>query len=192
MSDLMLDVDQAGELKAAFRRGDWTNAEIKKLCEGDILKNFRDVLRGFSEIKPILHAIDCDVNPFVPDGWSYREEDQLPGRIRGTWTWDPSVKLYLSKKQGGDKYIVGNDLRKELKPQSVLPANVLDYLLAHPELIPEDWNGKAIFFWGTIYRNSRGNLYVRCLYWDGGGWDWDYGWLDYGFSGSNPAVVRAS
>lgn len=35
MSDLMLDVDQAGELKAAFRRGDWTNAEIKRLCEGN-------------------------------------------------------------------------------------------------------------------------------------------------------------
>ena len=31
MSDLMLDVDQAGELKAAFRRGDWTKTEIKRL-----------------------------------------------------------------------------------------------------------------------------------------------------------------
>ena len=29
MSDLMLDVDQAGELKAAFRRGDWTKTEVK-------------------------------------------------------------------------------------------------------------------------------------------------------------------
>jgi hypothetical protein len=50
MSDLMLDVDQAGELKAAFRRGDWTNAEIKKACEGDVLANFRDVLLGRAQI----------------------------------------------------------------------------------------------------------------------------------------------
>ena len=39
-------VDQAGELKAAFRRGDWTNAEIKTLSEGDRLANVRLVLRG--------------------------------------------------------------------------------------------------------------------------------------------------
>ena len=29
MSDLMLDVGLANELKMAFRRGDWTNEEIK-------------------------------------------------------------------------------------------------------------------------------------------------------------------
>jgi len=37
-------------------------------------------------------------------------------------------------------------------------ANVLDYLLAHPELIPEDWKNKYVFFWGTIYRYSSGGL----------------------------------
>ena len=49
MSDLMLDVDQAGELKAAFRRGDWTNAEIKKLCEGDLLARIREYLPHIQE-----------------------------------------------------------------------------------------------------------------------------------------------
>lgn len=50
MSDLMLDVDQAGELKAAFRRGNWTNAFIKRLCEGDILSRVLLVLEGKAEI----------------------------------------------------------------------------------------------------------------------------------------------
>ena len=69
MSDLKLDVDQASELKAAFRRGDWTNAEIKRICEGDILTRFRDVVLGHAEIKSIEHLINCDADPFVPDGW---------------------------------------------------------------------------------------------------------------------------
>jgi hypothetical protein len=50
MSDLMLDVDQAGELKAAFRRGEWTNALIKRLCEGEILSKVRLVLEDKAEI----------------------------------------------------------------------------------------------------------------------------------------------
>lgn len=50
MSELMLDVDQAGELKAAFRRGDWTNAQIKRLSEGDLLAWVLLVLEGRAEI----------------------------------------------------------------------------------------------------------------------------------------------
>jgi hypothetical protein len=59
MSNLMLDVDQAGELKAAFRRNDWTNGQIKKLCEGDILAKVRLVLEGTAEIvmKSILSVV---------------------------------------------------------------------------------------------------------------------------------------
>lgn len=52
MSNLMLDVDQAGELKAAFRRGNWTNEEIKRACEGDLLARFRQVVLGLSTIEP--------------------------------------------------------------------------------------------------------------------------------------------
>src|SRR3989344_5615303 len=59
MSNLMLDVDQAGELKAAFRRGGWSNGQIKMLCEGDILARVRMVLEGTAEIisKPFLSFV---------------------------------------------------------------------------------------------------------------------------------------
>lgn len=50
MSNLMLDVDQAGELKAAFRRGNWNNSQIKMLCEGDVLAKVRLVIEGTAEI----------------------------------------------------------------------------------------------------------------------------------------------
>jgi len=185
MSDLMLDVDQAGELKAAFRRGDWTNAEIKGLCEGDILKRVRDVVRGFAEIVTKQHVIDCDQDPFCPSGWSVESHQKA-----GQFTWDPTrVEPYLSPHQRGGKTITGTKLQKELSGMSVLNANVLDYLFDHPELIPEDWKGKYVYFWGTIYRHSDGNLNVRYLYWLGGQWHWGYDWLDPDWNGNSPAVL---
>ena len=88
--------------------------------------------------------------------------------------------------------IRGTELREELKGKPVLNANVLDYLLKHPELIPEEWKGKAVFFWGTIYRDSRGNLCVRCLYWDGSRWYWSHNWLDDFWLADNLALLLAA
>ena len=52
-NDLMLDVDQAGELKMSFRRNGYTNADIKTLSEGNILGEVLKVIRGQAEIVPI-------------------------------------------------------------------------------------------------------------------------------------------
>ncbi len=192
MSDLMLDVDQAGELKAAFRRGNWTNAEIKRLSEGDVLTSVRRVLLGHAEIRQVEHVIDCDVNPMIPDGWSIKG-DGAEHQKGGQFKWDPAqVNLFLSDKQKNGKRIVGNDLRKELEGKPVLNACVLDYLLAHPHLIPDDWKGKAVFFWGTVYRDSGGYLLVRYLCWNEGRWDWNFSWLGSGWVDEFPAALRAS
>jgi hypothetical protein len=119
----------------------------------------------------LKRAIDCDSAPFIPNDWGVEEH-----RKSGVLIWGPPimVKLYLSKKQKDDKFIMGTDLRMELMSRSVLNANVLDHLLAHPELIPEDWKSKTIFFWGTIYCGFPGFLCVRYLYWDGSSWFWGY------------------
>ena len=37
-------------------------------------------------------------------------------------------------------------------------------------------------------RNSDGNLYVRCLNWNGNRWNWNYNWLDNNFNCNNPAA----
>jgi len=191
-NDLMLDVGQANELKLAFRRADFSNDDIKRLCEGNVLADVRRVLLGHAAINVVEHAIDCDAQPFVPDGWSVEEHQK-----GGAFKWDRNAQkdaLYLSKGQAGSKYIEGNKLRKELSDKStpVLNANALDYLIANPHLIPEEWKGKYVFFWGTVYRSRGGSLFVRCLYWGGGRWDWCYDWLDYGFDGYDPAAVRVS
>ena len=131
------------------------------------------------------HIIDCNKKPFVPDGW--KVETHIKG---GKMKWS-IPQLYLSEKQKSG-YILGTDLQKKLADKHVLNANVLDYLLAHPELIPEEWKGKYIFFWGTIYRGSDDYLYVRYLCWFGGRWNWGNHWLGRGWDGYDPAALRAS
>ncbi len=194
-TELMLDVGQANELKLAFRKHGWTNIDIKKLCEGNILTHILPLVREFGETKtPTVeaqqpqHTINCDTSPFTPEGWKveYHKQD-------GQFVFDPTkVKLHLSPNQQNGKVIGGNQLRRELENEPVLNANVLDYLLAHPELIPEEWKGKYIFFWGTIYRHSSGNLCVRCLFFRGGGWGWDRSWLVSDWYDVSPAALRAS
>jgi hypothetical protein len=188
MSDLMLDVGQANELKLAFRRADFSNDDIKRLCEGKVLTEIRSVLRGHASITVIEHVIDCDADPFVPDDWTVEEH-----RKGGIFKWNAAdVALYLDKDQKNGKVLEGNKLRKVLVGKPVFNANVLDYLLAHPHLIPEEWKGKFVFFWGTIYRSRFGNLFVRDLAWDDGRWCWGFGWLDDVWSDDDPAAVPAS
>lgn len=161
----------------------------------DVLaKTLARVLAEFPQEKtpddaaPLIHTIDCDANPYTPEGWRVEEH-----RKGGQSVWNKEkVALYLSERQKGSSYIIGNDLRKELADKPVMNACVLDFLLAHPELIPESWKGKAVFFWGTIYRGSSDLLYVRCLYWRDSQWFWDYYWLASKWHSFYPAVVSAS
>ncbi len=177
-----------GEVTLSAAKVGWEPKNMDDFSKDEnLMKLVLGVLRGTHEIKGIEHVIDCDAAPFIPSCWKV-EEHQKNGNIK----FDASkVELYLSKKQKNGS-IEGNKLREELKGKKVLNANVLDYLLANPKAIPEEWKGKYIFFWGTIYRDSDGRLCVRCLYWDGGQWLWSNRWLSYAFYGHYPAALSAS
>ncbi len=86
------------------------------------------------------------------------------GRI--SWNVEAQEEaLYLSGHQQSRNKILGIKLYKELKAKSipVLNANVLDYLLAKPYLIPKSWEGKVVYFWGTIYQDFYDRPIVRCM-----------------------------
>ena len=179
---------QAAELDYAFERNGWTPAEVKQLSSGGLLADFRKVLLGHAVITVPEHLIDLDADRFVPSGLTVVEHQK-----GGQFKWDASkVALYFSEKHQGSKVIKGNKLRDELKGKPVYNANLLDYLLKHPHLIPEEWKDKYVFFWGTIYRDLDGYLYVRYLYWDGGGWGWSRSWLESDWDGNDPTAVPAS
>jgi len=176
------------QLADALEAAGYTPDDVTKLrSKPDALKEFKLVLGGMSEIVEVKHVIDLDADPMVPENWSV-EEHIKGGQLR----WNPDeVNLYLCDEQKGGS-IQGKKLRKKLKDNPVLNANVLDYLLANPQLIPEEWKDKAIFFWGTVYRSSDGSLFVRYLGWGGGGWGWGCGWLGNRFYDGGPAAVSAS
>lgn len=123
---------------------------------------------------------------FIPNGWTVVEHKN----DLSTDLTKVRVSLYLSESQKNG-VITGYELRKELADKPVLNANALEFLLANPHLIPEDWKSKYVFFWGTIYRDGDGSLCVRCLSWVGGRWVWGCRWLDNQWYSDYPAAVLA-
>lgn len=169
-----------------------------RLQRGDDPKQFAKDLAAFLKDPSVVraarsHVIDCSVQPMIPDGWEIRPEDQIASRFQGELLWSPDkIRLHLDPGHEGDAYLKGEGLKKKLEGQPVLPANVLDYLLAHPALIPSDWKGKCVFFWGTVYRRADGGACVRCLFCGNRLWDSNAYWLDGGWDRRDPAAVSAS
>ena len=182
-------VDLAHKTCLAAEEQGYTLELMNALAEHPTL--FRDMLQvqlGYAEVKILEYLINCDADPFVPEGLQVEEHTK-----GGQFKWNSTeVEPFLSELQRDGKISGGHDLRKELAGKSVLNANVLDYLLVHKHLIPEEWKDKAVFFWGTIYRYSDGNLYVRYLCWSGGRWHWSCRWLGRGWDADYPAALRAS
>ncbi len=131
--------------------------------------------------------VDLDADPFCPNGWTVAHH-QKGGEI----TFDRNaIGPYLADGQKNGGCMFGNDLREALSGQLVENANQLDWYLAHPDQIPEEWKKeRGIFFWGTIYLRADGKLYVRCLAWFGDGWFWRGRCLDHTFGSDVPAAVR--
>jgi len=163
------------------------------LTEEEFLNVMKETIKRLKGVHSD-HIIDLDAPPYIPNGLSVVEHRQ-----GGQMVWDPTkVKFHISKNQKGGKRIEGNKLRKELEGKPVYNANLLDYLYANQELIPEEWKKnedgsiRFTYFWGTIYRASLGSLDVRYLCFSGGQWCWSCSWLGSDWDGRSPAAVPAS
>lgn len=140
------------------------------------------------------HIINTDLDPKLPFPNAAIEENMKYGEIE----FDPSkYELYLDESQKSG-YVTGHNLRKELKDKKPVNAAFMDYLEAHPELVPDSWKTNAdgernyIYAWGTIFRSSDDNLFVRFWYWFDGKLVSFCDWLDYDWGGRSPALVPAS
>ncbi|HUO56068.1 MAG TPA: hypothetical protein VMU27_01385, partial [Candidatus Paceibacterota bacterium] len=101
--------------------------------------------------------------------------------------WGPAqVWPYRSPRQQSEHlpcWPIGHELLQELKAEARHPYNacLLDFLLKHPRLIPEEWRSVCMFFFGTIYSdwNYIKNVpHVLYLYWRNGSWHWGARSLD--------------
>lgn len=143
---------------------------------------------------PKLPFSGAEVERHIGDGWAIVEK-----RSDGLYVSGRKVIQHLSKRQQNGKSLKGYELREELTGKPILNANLLDALYENTHLIPEDWkkdeqgNTRYIFFWGTIYRGSDGNLSVRYLFFNDGAWRRRYcRWLGRDWRGYDPAASLAS
>ncbi|MEK7073278.1 MAG: hypothetical protein AAB974_02450 [Patescibacteria group bacterium] len=158
----------AHKLGLAWEKEGGTLAEMNTLAEdGSMLRDLLMVVRGKAEVRIKPRVIDCSVTLFIQGDYSICEEDQIKSRFTGKLVWDTAtVALYLGDDQK-NRMVPKEEVLKDLQGQKVLPANVLDCLRSNPTLIPSDWKGKTIYFWGTIYCDSNGDRrLVRSLDWD--------------------------
>jgi len=162
-NELTLGVKLAGKIQDALERNKIPDlADLDWLASGDNLACVRRIRLGHDEIIAPEHIIDCDADPLIVyEGYSVEKH-----RKGGAFKWDvTNVTLYREESQMKGGGVLCDKIRSQLSDKPAMNVCVLDYLLANPHLIPEEWQGKRIYFWGTIYRCQRGHLYVPTLCW---------------------------
>ena len=180
--------DPAINADQELRLGERAQQLLKLIFNLDNIALVRDLLKEIPEAKEANFTIDCDAEPYAPEGSVvvYHQED-------GIIKWTKSlISLYLSREQRDRKLIEGRRLREALegaKGWRVLNANVLDFLLEHPELIPEEWKHQHVYFLGTIYHRSRLGTFVRYLHWQKGKWRWSFRSLEDSWDDEDPVAV---
>ncbi len=147
-------------------------------------------------MRTTTHTINTDAPPDMPSDWKIEEhrgmgELRLELRDGHLYANDREVVRHLvdGQKTGS---IRGCDLLPELATLPVLNATVLNYLFAHPELIPESWKDGITYFWGTIFRDSAGGDDIACLEWDSDTWASSYRWLGYRWHSHGPAAILSA
>lgn len=174
-NDLMLDVDQAGELKRAFRRtrgsdgSQWSNEKIKKLSEGKFLGAVMDVVDGRSQIVSVEkeYIVDCNKIPLISAHYDLEFDTQHPAGImklkkcgQTLFANGRKISLYVSK---SENLIPIHQAIHELSGNLVLNFSILHFLLENPKLIPNLWKGYDVYFVGTYFRSRDNSLYVTFL-----------------------------
>jgi hypothetical protein len=127
----------------------------------------RHIIDCSRSIKAQNLSFDCEENGSCVDVLVHvaKHCKQVPGCVRGQIAFDPNrLHLYLL---GEGESIIGKTMQSRLSGKSVLPYQVLEFMLDHPELVPDEFrSGDAIHFWGTIFEDDEENLYVPYIYWN--------------------------
>ena len=178
-----------------------TEERIRRFQSGELVLVERSkVNRRWIKIDENTIAVDLESSPRLPFAGAEVEQHTGVGgaifqkRADDLYRNGRKVVLRLSERQMNGKSLKGYELRDELTGKPVLNANELDALYDNPHLLPEDWkkdekgNIRFIFFWGTIYRNSDGHLFVRYIFFSDGAWQRYYFWLGVGWDGRFPAA----
>jgi hypothetical protein len=130
----------------------------------------------------IRYTFDCDPLPFKPPGF------EVVMHRKDQFVWDPHrIKLYSPHQHNG--MARGFDLMTGLAGERPLNGTALEYLLAVPQLIPKEWDGRQVLFLGTVLKCEVGTYYAAVLSCNKGERSAVFHPLDYELYTSNVAAA---
>jgi hypothetical protein len=89
-----------------------------------------------------------------------------------------------------EPFMVGDDVIDRVRSMSPkLGQRHCEYILAHPEMIPEEYNRYTLVFGGTLWRDQAGNHLVPCLHRSRGEWTLIFGILEMGMDNTDRMAV---
>ena len=89
-----------------------------------------------------------------------------------------------------EPFMVGDDVIDRVRSMSPkLGQRHAEYLLAHPDMIPEEYNRYSLVFGGTLWRDQAGNHLVPCLHRSRGEWTLIFGILEMGMDNTDRMAV---
>lgn len=127
-------------------------------------------------------SINCNGTPDVPDP-SWTVESSQPD---GTYMFDPAA-IKLISFESRTTATKGQKMLDKVKDTG-LNACVADYLLSHPDLIPETWKTKHVVFPGTIFKDAAGNRCLKFIYFWEGEWHGKFLYLEESYDDKSVAM----
>ena len=172
-TELMLDVGQANEIKLAARRAGATNADLKKLSEGDVFAKILRVLRGRAEvvIKSILtflRTVRVASHPGITASEEYFQEAGV--KVMGDNFKAQFLGLKVPAADGAELAVhrleeasLDAPIRAELGEKTEISVSQFQAFLAANRESPE---------WFIFYLNKDGKPWAVGAYWlvGRGGW----------------------
>lgn len=131
-----------------------------------------------SVIKSLVHIINLDLEPFIPTGCTIAKNK------KGGIVELEEISLYFSKKERTIKEVL-----ELMEDEFLANACFLDYLVQHKQCLSNQWFAYVLLFGATIYRNFKGELFVRGLFRDKASWEWKFYPLNEKFAKNYALVI---
>jgi hypothetical protein len=164
--EFRMTTGQAHELAMAFGRNGWTNADVKKLSEGDLLARLLPVIRGQAEAKPAAPALPTEMT--------------VGGRVY-------EILSFLKR---DEKIVVGHTMVERAHEMNAhLGKEDCEFILAHQADIPAALRGKVAFVFPDM-QSLGGRENVAVLHWGDGGWYRGWYWLGDDWDGFGRVLRR--
>lgn len=110
--------------------------------------------------------------------------------LGGLWSWNPrEIAVWFARGQELGTVLDSTEMLHSIGAKRPLNANLLDWLLGNLQLVPPQWKGKEILFWGTQFRTLRHHRRVRTLDLRGTRPVPGLHAFEWGFDNLHPAVV---